>query len=169
MITIEASDVKKERCAVKIKQERIDYCPVCHRSIEPVFLDDYLNGNGLKSSMLQRLYRCPSNQCGSLFFARYYRICPTYSRSESDIYYRFQSLEPYRYEERPLPELIEDNFTNFCKIYKQTIMADEMGLSEIIGIGLRKSLEFLIKEFVIRDLKKLKTNKEKINEVKKCS
>ena len=167
MIKIKAYDVKKERCVVKIDPKRIDYCPVCHRNIEPVFLDDYLNGDGLKSSMLQRLYRCPSNQCGSLFFACYDRIWPPPQRSESYIFYIFQSLEPYRYEERTLPELIEDNFPTFCKIYKQTIRADEMGLSEISGMGLRKSLEFLIKKFIIRQLKNSNAKKEEIEKIKK--
>ncbi len=39
---------------------------------------------------------------------------------------------------------------SFVRIYNQSEKAEEMGLDEIVGIGYRKSLEFLIKNYSIK-------------------
>lgn len=43
---------------------------------------------------------------------------------------------------------IRDFSPNFIKIYTQTITAESLGLDELNGIGYRKSLEFLIKDYL---------------------
>ena len=37
----------------------------------------------------------------------------------------------------------------FVETYSQAIFAEENSLNQLIGIGIRKSLEFLIKDFLI--------------------
>ncbi|MDT2555484.1 DUF4145 domain-containing protein [Enterococcus raffinosus] len=59
-----------------------------------------------------------------------------------------------------LPSLVNDTFPNFKKIYDQSLEAESQGLDEISGIGFRKSIEFLIKEYVIHK------NPERTEEVK---
>lgn len=158
---INALDVEGNTVRITVDLERIDRCPICHNGIEPISLNNYLIGSG--SDILQRLYRCPTNQCGRIFLANYYRYYP-------NGYYFFKNLEPWQHEELLLPDLLKKNFPDFCEIYKQAIIADEMNLKEITGMGLRKALEFLIKDFVVKGLKDDEddgNNKEKINEVKK--
>ena len=61
------------------------------------------------------------------------------------------------------PELREEITTlsqNFAKIYSEAYIAEEMGLHQIAGVGYRKSLEFLIKDFCIYK------NNEKETEIK---
>jgi len=157
MFSIHALNVKGASIPIKIDKESIDYCPICHNGIEPIILNNYLIGEDL--DILQRLYKCPRNQCGRIFLANYYRY--------PNGYYFFNNLEPWQHEELLLPDSLKENFPDFCEIYKQAIIADEMNLKEITGIGLRKSLEFLIKGFVIRKLKNDNANEEKISEVKK--
>jgi len=158
MFTITALNVKGGKISISVDIERIDYCPICHKGIEPIILNNYLIG--LDLDILQRIYRCPRNQCGRIFLANYYR--------SPDGFYRLNNLEPRQHEDPPLPDLLKENFPDFCEIYKQAIIADEMNLKEITGMGLRKSLEFLIKDFVIKNLKNDDAEiKEKINEVKK--
>jgi len=156
-ININALDVKGTKILITVDLEKIDYCPICHKGIEPINLNNYLIG--LDSDILQRVYRCPRNQCGRIFLANYYR-------SLNGVF-QLRYLEPRQHEEPPLPDLLKENFSDFCKIYKQAIIADEMNLKEIAGMGLRKSLEFLIKDFVIKKLKNDNAGEEKINEVKK--
>lgn len=157
MFKISALNVKGAKIPVTIDVEKIDYCPICHKGIEPIIFNNYLIGEDL--GILQRLYRCPRNQCGRIFLANYYR-------STGGVY-GLNNLEPRQHEEPPLPDLLKENFPDFCEIYKQAIIADEMNLKEITGMGLRKSLEFLIKDFVIKKLKNDNVGEEKINEVKK--
>jgi len=157
MFSISALNVNGAEITIQIDIESIDNCPICHKGIEPTNLNNYLIGENL--DILQRLYRCPRNQCGRIFLANYY-LSP-------DGFYSLNNLEPRRHRELSLPDLLKENFPNFCEIYKQAIIADEMNLKEITGIGLRKSLEFLIKDFVIKNLKNDNVGKEIINEVEK--
>ena len=154
---INALNINGIEILITVDVEKNDHCPICHKGIEPIKLENYLIGSD--SDILQRLYRCPRNQCGRIFLANY-------CQSPNEIYY-FTNLEPWHHEELLLPESLKENFPDFYKIYKQAIIADEMNLKEITGMGLRKSLEFLIKGFVIRKLKNDNASKEKINEVKK--
>lgn len=39
----------------------------------------------------------------------------------------------------------------FCSIYEDAHKAEQFGLSQICGVGYRKSLEFLIKDYLIRN------------------
>lgn len=157
MFSISALNVKGGKISISVDIERIDYCPICHKGIEPIILNNYLIG--LDLDILQRIYRCPRNQCGRIFLANYYR--------SPDGFYGLNNLEPRQHKELSLPDLLKKNFPDFCEIYEQAIIADEMDLKEITGMGLRKSLEFLIKDFVIRNLKNNDADQKKINEVKK--
>ena len=38
---------------------------------------------------------------------------------------------------------------DFCKIYNESYRAEQQGLTEICGMGYRKALEFLIKDYAI--------------------
>jgi hypothetical protein len=157
MFKINALNVKGATIPISIDVEKIDCCPICHKGIEPIIFNNYLIGENI--DILQRLYRCPRNQCGRIFLANYYRY--------SGGLYKLNNLEPRQHKELLLPNLLKENFPNFCEIYEQAMIADEMNLKEITGIGLRKSLEFLIKDFVIKNLKSDDADQKIINEVEK--
>ena len=160
MSNIKAFTASGVEVSVAIDVKNIDYCPICHKGVEPINLNNYLIGS--KSNILQRIYRCPRNQCGRVFLANY-------SQSRNNTYY-FSNLEPREHEEPLLPELLKENYPDFCEIYNQAMVADEINLKEIAGIGLRKSLEFLIKGFIIKNLKSdnnIENKTETIDKVKK--
>lgn len=54
---------------------------------------------------------------------------------------------PSCYEEEKFDKEIEKISPQFVKIYNQALQAENMGLDEIAGLGYRKSVEFLIKDF----------------------
>lgn len=49
-----------------------------------------------------------------------------------------------------LPEEILERYPDFASLYQQAITAESYGLADIAGMGFRKSLEFLIKEYAVR-------------------
>ena len=51
--------------------------------------------------------------------------------------------------ENNLPDLVNKTFPAFKEIYEQSLEAEAQGLDQIAGIGYRKAIEFLIKEYVI--------------------
>lgn len=48
------------------------------------------------------------------------------------------------------PEEIKTLSSRFVEIYNQSLQAENLGLSELAGMGYRKSLEVLVKDYIIR-------------------
>lgn len=67
---------------------------------------------------------------------------------------------PRTYQVEKFDENIEKISPQFVKIYNQALQAETIGLDEIAGLGYRKSVEFLIKDYAIYK------NPEKEEEIK---
>ena len=50
---------------------------------------------------------------------------------------------------RTFSNIISELSPNFCEIYNQAYIAEQTNLMQICGTGYRKSLEFLIKDYLI--------------------
>lgn len=61
------------------------------------------------------------------------------------------SVEPTRFEKHSFDENITNLSPQFDKIYNQALAAELSGLDEIAGLGYRKALEFLVKDFAISE------------------
>ena len=46
-------------------------------------------------------------------------------------------------------KIIEEVSPSFCEIYNQAYAAEQMDLDQVCGVGYRKALEFLIKDYLI--------------------
>jgi len=149
---------------ILIDIEKIDSCPFCHKKISPLPMGNYLCNISVEDSKyLQRIFRCPNNECGMVFTALYELGFDT------NIGYLFEKLEPTRPYEPPISEIIKDKFPAFYKIYKEANVVDALGLSEVSGMVFRKSLEFLVKEFAKDGLENLDNKKEMLNEIDRMS
>lgn len=122
-----------------------DTCPLCHNGIEPLLIaSNVIDTSGDGVDALQILYRCPKRQCQSAFIATYER-----GGSHYGIEYYLKSTAPYRNKDPELSDEIRSLSTAFTEIYKQAYSAEHSGLDQIAGVGYRKALEFLIKDFCI--------------------
>lgn len=65
-----------------------------------------------------------------------------------------------------IPDQVDSVSDRFGGIYNQALKAKEYGLNEIYGMGLRKALEFLVKDFAIY-LSKINTNDKDQEEAEK--
>jgi hypothetical protein len=110
-----------------------DKCPICQKSITPRAWHAF---QGIKDT--QVVLRCPDKNCRSIFVA-YYDLSMTYIESK-----------PYSVTERNFSKIIEDISEKFSKIYNQAQSAEILGLDEIAGPGYGKALEFLVKDYVIK-------------------
>lgn len=76
-------------------------------------------------------------------------LCP---ECHHPFYLEFNTLHDYRiYPPRKisaLDEIIEKEYPRFAKIYRQSLFAESLNLEELAGMGIRKALESLIKQFV---------------------
>lgn len=115
-------------------------CIHCHTIIEPIHLLTTKVDNIKKTFAL--IMQCPS--------CKKYLLFP-YQKDWDEAY-----LLTYDYNNIPLdmyiPDQIIEKFPKFVEIYEQSLKAEAFGLNDISGVGYRKALEFLIKDFVINIL-----------------
>ena len=125
-----------------------DQCPCCHTALIPVHLSSYYIKTGKTydsdSGKLYSLYFCP--KCNECFMAHYsvYILKQTY-QSYGELCY----LTPYGCKSLFFSDRICGLSPDFVNIYHQAEKAEQQGLSEICGLGYRKSLEFLVKDYAI--------------------
>lgn len=67
----------------------------------------------------------------------------------------------------PMEEEIREAYPRFAKIYQQSLVAEALGLDELAGMGMRKSIEALIKQFAseLTPDKKEKIERETLKQV----
>lgn len=122
-----------------------DNCPICKTSIKPIQqYSRIFDRQDTHEKILSITFFC--NKCYNSFIAQYskeYNNTTPYKFSNLDF------LAPNKIENKQFDKFISDLSPTFIKIYNQSLEAEHYGLDEIAGIGYRKSLEFLIKDFLI--------------------
>lgn len=84
---------------------------------------------------------CPSTQCSKSFIAYFYEGAHRYI-FDNKVTHGNVITEDF-------PIGILEISPSFSEIYSQAFAAEQQGLTEICGVGYRKSLEFLIKDYLI--------------------
>jgi len=122
-----------------------DECPACHSAIIPNFCYAYYDKKEwIRNDCLQVIWKCPKLNCQKLFIA-YYKC----HNSNCGGFFLQNCLVINR-TNRNFSQIIKKISESFCKIYNQSFFAEQNGLLEICGVGYRKSLEFLIKDYLIK-------------------
>lgn len=119
-----------------------DQCPVCHRSVQPTLLAARGRLPPAPQSA-ELVYQCTSLTCQAVFIARYNLV----GRSAGHYAGAFLSSVPAT----PMPEVFPSEILalspNFVLVYNQAKEAETRLLDQISGMGFRKALEFLIKDY----------------------
>jgi hypothetical protein len=128
-------------------------CPICHRSVHAqerdwtiASLDDDLN------AVLEIIYQCPRRECQHLFVARYARDDvpeQTQTGFPGLQYFRLYECVPTTPHVPTVPSEVADLSPSFVEIYSQAQAAEAYSLSQVAGVGYRKALEFLVKDYCI--------------------
>jgi hypothetical protein len=85
-------------------------------------------------------FNCPA--CHEMFLGNYW--------PQGHGYYKLLSVEPIRPNTLKFSTEIETTSPQFVKIFNQANAAEDLKLDQIAGMGYRKALEFLIKDYLIR-------------------
>jgi hypothetical protein len=133
-----------------------DKCPFCHKAITPNILIGHTHVYNLEVIMF-----CPNEDCGKVFIG-YYRLNPPSPVPQFSGETTKGTLETKKFSEK-----INEISSAFVKIYDQAYIAEQQDLKEICGVGYRKALEFLIKDYVIlnHDDEKEKIEKTQLGNV----
>lgn len=92
----------------------------------------------------QAIFRCTHQKCQELFIANY---CFRNRHDGGRPAYELQSLAPINFQASTFPDTVAGMSPNFVEICNQAVAAEAANLDQIVGIGLRKALEFLIKDY----------------------
>jgi hypothetical protein len=126
-----------------------DRCPLCHHACDPVQLSAaILTGDpSATGTVLEIVFRCPRRDCLRMFVGRYTRRGLQGQARVGE--FRLESVTPTTFLKPTLPQEIIDLSPAFAKIYSQASAAESAELDEIAGVGYRKALEFLVKDYCI--------------------
>ncbi len=127
---------------------RPDECPKCHRHVVANRVMGYLN-RALRRTKpdeeLQVVHRCANAECLAAFVA-YYRMKPDNST------YVLVKSAPRTIANVYFHEKIAQISPDFVRIYNEANEAEQGGLTLVSGPGYRKALEFLLKDYLIKQV-----------------
>jgi hypothetical protein len=119
-----------------------DQCPICHHKITPDVVYSKQGGVFYKS-ICCIVYHCPNKDCDELFIG-YFALNPQGGA------FLLTAARPKEFTAPTFNKPIQDVSPTFCSIYGEAHKAEMLELLQICGIGYRKSLEFLIKDYLIK-------------------
>ena len=119
------------------------HCPNCDTLQRPVF-KNHVFANG-------KLYLlCYCEECKNVFIAAY-NCHRDLNINYAEVYIVDSFCKAYQsfYKNSNFSNYINGLSPMFVKVYDQALTADSFGLDEIAGMGFRKALEFLVKDYAI--------------------
>lgn len=142
---LEDEEGEIERFKRKYPITEPDECPICQRGIQPKYLFSCVGTvNSIYVEQIRSLFQCPRKDCQE-FFIGYY------SNRLGAPYPTFDKCAPVSVKIQKFGDEINNLSPSFQVIYNQSLEAEEIGLNEICGMGYRKALEFLVKDFAIKN------------------
>lgn len=153
-VTLKSSNLHHSKTALV---DLPNYCPWCHKLISPNILvqtsfNATVDEHGCLASFI---LGCPD--CMKHFL---YSIDTTFISGSSKFEYIPVTEKPIPKSDFIYPSEIDEISKEFGNIISQSAHAEGLGLNHLAGIGYRKSIEFLLKDYLIVH-KKL--DKEKIS------
>lgn len=136
--------------------EDLHFCPHCQKDISPKYefgAFHHSSKSGTMNEILENghvdcVFECPS--CHESISVRYkinYTITTTRTLQWNS--FKLDKVSPSPTLKFPFDSTISKVSPRFEKIYTQTIQAKAEGKDELVGIGYRKSIEFLLKDYLI--------------------
>ena len=106
---------------------------------------------GLLDANRSKFAICYCPECEEMFIIHY-----IYRNEGMQWYYEINKIFPKRAENIEFDNKIQEVSEAFVKIYNQAKIAEANDLDEIAGMGYRKALEFLIKDYLIHKNSEIK-------------
>ncbi len=121
-------------------------CPQCHHKIEPhksVGFSDTKKAS--TDSALEVIFRCPNPECSEVFIGYY-------AKTPGSNQFFLRTTEPSKHTRRDFSATISGISSDFPLIYNQALVAENIKLDQICGTGYRKALEYLIKDYLLKQI-----------------
>lgn len=159
--TMSVSDAAGNSAEVKYA-EVPEQCPICHVHITAQLMTASLCPPGPppppdhprpnQNVPAEIVFRCNNRKCGRLFIATYdrqwnYDKLPGFPEGP---FWVLVAVTPVKPVLSGFSAELQNISPTFIEIYGEASSAEAVGLQHIAGMGFRKALEFLVKDFLIR-------------------
>jgi hypothetical protein len=124
-------------------------CPLCHHAVSAHQFEWAVTWHR-DGTILEIVFRCPRADCGRLFVGRYRAKAPLPGSGIHVGSLVLFEVVPRLPEPPHFPEEIGNISPLFVEIFSEASAAESYGLKQIAGVGYRKALEFLIKDYCVR-------------------
>ena len=129
-----------------------NFCPNCGKTVAPIVEHSTTSNSSNDTDFLVGLLlRCSDEKCNQYFELEYHG-----TRSLLQNGNHAHRIDDHPVKQNTIPP-VDDNFPAevsevspiFKKTYDQALMAENIGLDQIAGVGYRKAVEFLVKDYLI--------------------
>lgn len=121
-------------------------CPICYFGLEMsqnvVFSCHNIHSLENNNFHIFTIHFCP--HCNNGFLVDHNMECKEGCEEVS------QTIYPYKLANANIDDEIKKISPSFYSIYNQSLTAKELGLTEIYGMGFRKAIEYLVKDYAIK-------------------
>ena len=118
-----------------------DICPHSHKHQVPKYISGLrytIAPGGDMIKVVEAFFQCTNSDCNKGFIAYYHEGC-------------LIDTSIGTFEKKEFSEIIKTISPQFSIIYNQAYFAEQNKLHQITGVGYRKALEFLIKDYAIKN------------------
>jgi hypothetical protein len=111
----------------------------------PVFVAGRILSDSPSFGKVDIAFQCTKHGCQSVIIGRYR------GNSNSTAPFVLESVAPKHAQRTKFSAEIEALSPKFVEVYNQVMAAEGAALDQLVGMGLRKALEFLVKDFAISE------------------
>ena len=133
---------------IDVEVPEVNTCPNCNIATSPTFVDGfYIKHPDFEVNYCYIVLYCP--RCSSLYTARYFDGSAVYGSSLNNLF--LDSVFPKTANKISFSDNIKEISPEFVSLYNQAAEAEKQDeIKGLAGLGYRKSLEFLVKDFLIK-------------------
>jgi len=128
-----------------------DVCPLCHHALVPMRqgVAAIIGADSQPNCVIEVVLHCTRRACGRLFIGRYRQTW--IGQFRSDELFQLFELTPQTITPPSIPEEVRVISPTFAEVYVQAHAAEAHKLAQIAGVGYRRALEFLVKDFCVSE------------------
>lgn len=125
--------------------EHPENCPHCHKHIYPEFKQFFhAEDKSSRDVIIYVVWGCSNKKCERTFVSSY-----IISEKEEIMMVEFMGFLDGYPASPAWPKTILNLKSKFINTYNQALKAENQGLDEIAGMGFRKAIEYLVKDYLI--------------------
>ena len=148
---LNVDDSKNMRGSKTCRYDEVAVCPTCHHALKPKVLSAFFSitdGFFMGQKITQLLLTCFCQRCRKAFLCIYEDGVPTHDYGCDYEFRNLISISPVSANIDIFSSDISMLSPLFVETYSQAVLAEADNLLQICGPGYRKSLEFLVKDYL---------------------